>query len=189
MLMKLIEPVDNYPEKYWLSYDHVFSIDHLSFQECKLISGSDLPVQLSLKKKVSLSAFRKYDYLFSDGPDIITSDLVNIFLGMGLEDEIQFVPARVVINGDVHNDYYAVNYLASESAFDMEECIYKPLIKSLPGGPKKFSRIVLQDIEPTHSIFRALESMSRIVVSNRVAESLQDKSVIGICFVEGRDDM
>jgi hypothetical protein len=67
MLMKLIEPVDNYPEKYWLSYDHGTNIDHLSFQECKLISGSDLPVQLSLKQKVGLSAFRKYDYLLVMG--------------------------------------------------------------------------------------------------------------------------
>ena len=97
MLMKLIEPVDNYPEKYWLSYDHGTNIDHLSFQECKLISGSDLPVQLSLKQKVGLSAFRKYDYLFSDGPDIITSRLFNIFLGMGLEGEIQFVPACICL--------------------------------------------------------------------------------------------
>ncbi|WP_254171095.1 MULTISPECIES: hypothetical protein [Pseudomonas] len=94
-----------------------------------------------------------------------------------------------MINGDVYNDYYAVNYLASESAFDMERCIYKPLIKSLPEGPKRYSKIVLQDIEPTHSIFRALESMSRIVVSDRTVELLQGKSVIGICFVEGRDNM
>ncbi len=187
--MKLVEPVGNYPEKYWLSYDHESNIDHLSFQECKLIPGSDLLVQLSLKKKVGLSAFRKFDYLFSDGPDIVTSRLVDIFLDMGFEGEIQFVPACVVINDDVYNDYYAVNYLASESAFDMERCIFKPLIKSLSDGPKRFSRIVLQDIEPVHSIFRALESMPRIVVSDRAAESLQDKSVMGICFVEGRDDL
>lgn len=187
--MKLVEPVDSYPEKYWLSYDHESSMDHLSFQECKLIPGSDLLVQLSLKQKVGLSAFRKFDYLFSDGPDIVTSRLANIFFDMGLEREIQFVPASIMINGDVYNDYYAVNYLASESAFDMERCIYKPLIKSLPEGPKRYSKIVLQDIEPTHSIFRALESMSRIVVSDRTVELLQGKSVIGICFVEGRDNM
>ncbi len=187
--MKLLEPVDSYPEKYWLSYDHGSSIDHLSFQECKLISGSDLSVRLSLNKKVGLSAFRKFDYLFSDGPDIVTSRLVDIFVAMGLESEIQFIPACVAINGDLYNDYYAVNYLMSESAFDMERCVYKPLIKSLPDGPKRFSKIVLQDIEPTHSIFRALESMSRIVVSDRAAESLQNKSVIGICFVEVRSDM
>ncbi|MCL8309039.1 MULTISPECIES: hypothetical protein [Pseudomonas] len=78
--MKLVEPADSYPEKYWLSYDHESSMDHLSFQECKLIPGSDLLVQLSLKQKVGLGAFRKFDYLFSDGPDIVTSRLANIFL-------------------------------------------------------------------------------------------------------------
>lgn len=187
--MKLLEPAENYPEKYWLSYDHEDCIDHLKFQEGQRIVAEPLSVKFLLKNKVSLNSIRKYDYLFSDGPDVVSSRLANIFQEMNLMEDIQLVQASVMINGNWYDDYFAVNYMAVESAFDMEKSIFKPLIKSMPNGPKRFSNIVLSSAAPVHSVFRASESMSRIIVSDQVADFIKSKLVVGICFVDGRESM
>lgn len=187
--MKLLEPAENYPERYWLSYDHEGCIDNLEFQEGRRIVAEPLSVKFFLKNRVSLNSIRKYDYLFSDGPDVVSTRLANIFQEMNLMGEVQLVQASVMINGDWYEDYFAVNYMAVESAFDMEKSVFRSLVKSMPNGPKRFSKIVLSNVAPVHSVFRASESMSRIIVSDQVADFIKSKSVIGICFVDGRENM
>ena len=68
--MKMLVPVDNYPNKYWLSYDHEKNVDVLEFRQCREVLLSKNEPVLRLKAKVSISAFLKYDYFLSDGPSL-----------------------------------------------------------------------------------------------------------------------
>lgn len=186
--MKLLVPSDSYPDKYWLSYDHQNSIDHLAFIECKKLSVTNEICSFLLKSKVGLSAFRKYDYLFSDGPDLVSSRFARVIMDSNLANDIQLIASEVSVNGEIYTDYFVINYLKMENGFDMERCMYKPLIKSMPDGPKKFSRIVLLKKIPENSIFRAVESNSHIIFSDRVSEIVRSNSLVGIDFADGKDD-
>lgn len=181
--MKILIPTSNYPEKYWLSYDHEKNIDHLEFLECRMIPASENNIKLSLKKKVGLKDFRKFDYLFSDGPDLVSLRLVDLINSSDFADDVQFVPCELLINGEAYSDYFIVNFLFAEPAFDMENSLYRPLIKSMPDGPKKFQHIKLLNRKPNRNMFRAAESNSHLVVSDEVAVYFRENSVVGVDFV------
>lgn len=76
-----------------------------------------------------------------------------------------------------------------ESAFDLSERVYKPLIKSMPDGPKKFSKIVLLDRAPCSKIFRAIEGRSNIVPSDVLAVKLEGIPLKGVRFVSQRENI
>jgi hypothetical protein len=139
----------------------------LKFYECKKISASKPVPKMTLKNKISVAAIRRYDYLFSDGPDLVSSRLAGIINSSALADGVQLIRTDVTINGEGYNDYFIINYLRSESAFDMAQSINKPLARSMPEGPKKFNSIALLNKDPVSNIFRALESSSHVVCSDQ----------------------
>jgi len=187
--MKLLTPSDGYPESYWLSYDHTNNLDHLEFNKCKKLSATGAKPKVTLTKKISLSTFRQYDYFFSDGPDLVGARLAEIINSSTFASDVQLICADVTINGKSYDDYFIINYLRSEPAFDMTSSSYKSLIKSMPDGPKKFSRIVLLDKMPKSGMFRASESNSHVVVSDDVAEHFKNNSVRGVEFCSEKDSM
>lgn len=184
--MKLLSPANDYPESYWFLYDHANSIDHLNFYECKKVKTPPHLPQATLKYKVSIKTIRTYDYLFSDGPDIIGARLAKVIKECDLKYNLQLIPLEVTINGERYDDYFVINYLKCEAAFDLESSEWKPLIKSMPDGPKKFSKIVLFDKEPENLIFRATESNSHIVASDEAVNIFEANSVRGIEFLPGK---
>lgn len=184
--MKMLVPVDHYPEKYWLYYDHEQNIDALEFRQCREVVLPNHDLLLRLKAKVSVSAFLKYDYLLSDGPSVASRRFAEMIKASVFSDCIQFAPAAVVINGQVHADFFVINYLRSEKAFDMEKCVYAPLLKSMPDGPKKFKEIILLDKTPVNPIFRAEESKGHIILSDEAATFLAANKVIGLDFVDSK---
>lgn len=181
--MKILSPSENYPEKYWFSYVHEENIDHLKYYECKKISTLENLPKMRLKSKVSLSALRKYDYLSSDGPDFISSRFATAIRASLFASDVQLINISVEINGESHDDYFIVNPLKSETAIDMNQSTHRPLIKSMPDGPKSFSSIVLLNTHPENSIFRAAEKNNYIIVSDQTAEYLKSQSLRGIEFL------
>lgn len=180
--MKILSFPDNYPEKYWFSYAHEDSIDHLKFYECKTLPVSGPPAKMKLKPKVSLSAIRQYDYLSSDGPDFISSRFATAIRASWFAKEVQLINIHVEINGEAYHDYFIINPLASEAAFDMNRSTHKPLIRSMPNGPKSFSTIILLNTQPEKSIFRAAEKNSHIIISDEAAEYLKAQLLKGVEF-------
>jgi hypothetical protein len=187
--MKLLTPSDEYPESYWLSYDQTNNLDYLEFYKCKRLSITGAKPKMALTRKISVNAFRQYDYLFSDGPDLVGARLAGVINSSKFAGDVQLICADVTINGKSYDDYFIINYLRSGSAFDMVRSVHKPLIKSMPDGPKKFNSIVLLDKTPESGMFRALESNSHVVVSDDVAEYLINNSVRGIEFYSGKDGL
>lgn len=182
--MKIMIPDDGYPERYWLKYDHEKNPSHLEFVLAKRLESVASPVTLSVKSKVSLASFKKFDFLYSDGPDLISARVSRI-LSDNCPDEIQTFPAIVKVNGEVLTDYAVLNILKSEEAFDLDGCVYVPLIKSMPDGPRRFKKITLRDKLPGAHIFRASEDRGSIIVSDKLAQIFTDASVKGVEFVSG----
>ena len=188
LLMKILIPSENYPEKYWLKYDHEKNPDHLEFLLGKEVHVDNGPIVYVMKGKVSLAAVREYDYLFSDGPDVVSDDVARILVESCPLD-VQLLPAVLVVNGGRYGDYFALNVLNKYEAFDLSRCNYVPLINSMPDGPKKFKTIHLKGYVPNFSIFRAVESRFNIVLSDSLAVKLEGRLVKGVQFVSGLDGL
>ena len=182
--MKIMIPNDEYPEKYWLKYDHEKNPSHLEFFLAKKLEAFDRPIVFSVKSKVSLANFKKFDFLYSDGP-ILVSERVSKILRDNCPDEIQLFPVIVNVNDESLTDYAILNILKSEEAFDLDSCVYVPLIKSMPDGPKRFKKIALQDKLSSAHIFRASENRGSVIFSEKLAQIFTDASVKGVEFVSG----
>ncbi|WP_349974684.1 hypothetical protein [Pseudomonas sp. WHRI 8519] len=186
--MKILVPADNYPENYWIKYDHETNMDHMEFSIGKEIHGNGAPVLFTAKGKVSIASIKSYDYLFSDGPDVVSAHLAKLLRDKCPKD-IQLLPAEIKINNQVVGEYFVLNILNADLAFDMDNCTYVPLIKSMPNGPKKFKKISLLNKLPTFDIFRASESRFNVVLSDRLAQDLEAESVKGVRFVSNLDGL
>ncbi|MFK3725181.1 imm11 family protein [Pseudomonas monteilii] len=179
--MKLKIPIDKYPEKYWLKYNHEVNPQRVEFLLGKKIDTKGNAILFSLKNKVSVAAISKYDYLYSDGPDVVSEQVAGV-LNEICPDDIQLLPAIVNVNGVILSNYYALNVLKSEHALDLEGCVYYSLGED-DDAPKRFEKIALLDKVPSADIFRALEKRSSIILSDRLAQALEKASIKGIRLV------
>lgn len=182
--MKFLLPGEGYPESHWIGYDHDKNINHLRLKECrKLISPERL--HYSIKENISIGSFRKYDYLLSDGVDLLSESLAD-FLSSQAKDDIQLVPAIIMAGRLALEGYFALNCLSGFEAFDKIKSKSEPLIDDMPDGPRDFTKIILLDTEPPVRIFRDSETMANVIVSNDLAEKIEEKNFKGLRFSAGR---
>ena len=186
--MKILVSADNYPENHWIKYDHAHNVDYMEFSTGKKIHGDVAPVIFNVKGRVSIASIKSYDYLFSDGPDVVSAHCARLLRDKCPED-IQLLPAKIKVNDEVAGEYFVLNVLNKDFAFDVKNCVYVPLIKTMPDGPKKFKKISLLNKVPAFDIFRASESRFYVVLSDRLAQNLEAESVKGIRFVPDLDEL
>ncbi|MFR0672556.1 hypothetical protein ACLUUI_01420 [Enterobacterales bacterium AW_CKDN230030176-1A_HGKHYDSX7] len=186
--MKILVVSDGYPDNYWLSYNWGANPDHLIFLERRRVDDILGPLIFDLKGRVSLEAFNRYDYFSSDGPDVISERFANM-LRQRCGSEVQLIAAIINLNGSARSGYYVMNILNAGKAFDMERCVYRPLLAALPEGPKKFKRIRLLENQPRFDIFRAEEHNPSIVLSDELAQMLSGARIKGVEFYNELDNM
>ncbi|WP_025026054.1 imm11 family protein [Caldalkalibacillus mannanilyticus] len=183
--MYLLEISEEYPNNYWLEYDHEKFPDHLIFK-----SGSEVDVSsfqeiyLRANKKVSLERLSSYDYLFSSGPDLISNKLADIFIRRNLANQIQTIPVTILCGDMEVKGFNIIIYKKCDTAIDMKASTYVPLLKYMPDGPKKFTSVVILEKEPHYKIFRAEENKDKVIVSHDLKVELEREGVKGIKFVK-----
>jgi len=182
--MYLIDISDSYPESYWLDYDAKKFPDPLLLKCGKAVDITEFSnVYLNANPKVSIERVLKYDYLFSSGPDIVSEKLAKI-LTKHNKKPIQLIPVKIKHRECFSGGFYMINYLSTKKSFDMERCECTPVIRTMPDGPKKFTRIVLLNTNENNSIFRAEEDFFEIVVTDDLAKKIKDSSIKGIKLVK-----
>jgi len=182
--MYLIDISDSYPESYWLDYDAKKFPDPLLFKRGKAVDMTDFShVYLSANPKASIERVLKYDYLFSNGPDVVSEKFAKI-LTESNKDSIQLIPAKIKHGKYFGGGFYIINYLITRKSFDMGRCEYSPVIRAMPDSPKKFTKISLLDSNETNLIFRAEEDFFEIIVTDDLAQKIKDSSIKGIKLVK-----
>jgi|GEM_PF-804438 len=182
--MYLLEISDNYPESYWLEYDSKSFPDPLLLKEGQAVNISDFSdVHFKVKPKVSIEKVLKYDYLFSSGIDIISEKLAKILVSFN-EKIVQLIPTKIEYKDILYDGFYIVNYLMVKNAFDLEKSECVPLIKLMPDGPKKYTKIVLVKSDKQSCIFRAKEDLFEIVATDDLVEKIENANIKGIQFVK-----
>ncbi|WP_342366182.1 imm11 family protein [Pseudomonas eucalypticola] len=130
-----------------------------------------------------MSAVKKYDFYFSDGPNFISPRLHALMLESKVSG-VQFFDADVYIGGVLQEGYKVINITSKMSAFDSEKSKSKPLLSYLPEGPRTYTDIFpKQDLTPDRDIFRATEAFTTILVVDRVKELIERNRVLGVKVV------
>jgi len=182
--MYLIDISDNYPESYWLEYDSQKFPDPLLLKIGKLVDPDKFShAYLTANSRASIKKLMTYDYLFSSGPEIISEKLAKLLISSEV-DAVQLIPTRIKHSESFYENYYIINYLSVKKSFDLDECEFSPIIKSMPNGPKKFTKISLLDSPRGNFIFRAEESLQEVAVTDDLAKIIKDEEIKGIKLIK-----
>lgn len=174
---------DNYPESYWFKCKVGGGVDGSIFKEGVSI-GEPPEVEFVNEKKVSIPRLMEYDFLYSDGPNLISPRLYQL-LAEACITGVQFIDAQVIIAGQRYDGYKIFNVTSRAAVFDKDESIGEPLISYLPDGPKYYKKIVLNEgVELNFDIVRAAEQFTTIIASKKLAELCNSHEIIGLKFVE-----
>jgi len=184
MQVYLIEISDSYPETYWLQYDAEIYPDALLLKKGRKVNAAEFShACLDADPKASMERLLKYDYLFSVGPDLVSERLARILLS-SKEESVQLIPTKIRQKEKLYQGYYIVNYLVAKESFDMEKCEWRPLLDSMPDGPRYFTKMVLSESEVEGSIFRSKENLSEIVVTDDFANKIKNAGIKGIKLIK-----
>jgi len=100
------------------------------------------------------------------------------------KNAVQLIPTKIKQKERFYDGFYIVNYLLVRRAFDGEKSICKPILDSIQGGPKKFTKIVLLPSKEGEAIFRAEEDFTKVVVTDDLAEKIYQAGIKGITLVK-----
>ncbi|GGY45250.1 imm11 family protein [Pseudoduganella albidiflava] len=174
---------DDYPDNYYFKYDHAGSPNYLSFKSARLVGDLSLQPTFRLNGKIGIDRLMEHDFFMSDGGDFISPKFAELIRAFAPND-VQLIEATVFINNKKINRFYIANILHSVACIDMKKSIYKPLIKSDPGGPKSFTRYeFIENSLESHDIVRCKEDLETIVVSEDLVQACNRAAIKGIEFL------
>lgn len=175
---------EDYPESYWFEYDHEYSPDFLSFQNGTYVDNIETPPVFSIKKNISAKKLGEFDFLMSDGGDFISKKFANLINDISPAD-VQLIEAKVFIKNDFFGIYFIPNILNIIPCANMEKSSYKPVLRSAPNGPIKFTKTVFIDNSlGEHLIVRCQEDPETIVVSEAFVQACKSNKILGVNFLK-----
>lgn len=183
--MHILEISDSYPDNCWLEYEDSHTLGHMKFKSCTLLDLPDTEeIKFKASKKLLQEKLLSFDYLFSNGPDLISDRLANLLSSHIEKNEVQIFPAKILKDNETISGFNVINYLKCEPAIDLANSTYKPLLSSMPDGPRKFLHTVLLDRDPNSDIFRAAENIEEVMVSEKLRQLLEAHNIKGIKLIK-----
>lgn len=174
---------DDYPENYWFEYDHGKSPSYLSFQKGEVVSSLDTSPVFRIDRKISEKRLLQFDLFMSDGGDFVSRKFSDLLRSVAQED-VQLIEAEVYLNSQKIEGCNIPNIVHLISCVDMEKSKYKPLLKSDPDGPLKFTRFeFIENSLKSHKIVRCKEDPQTIVVSEEFVKGCESAGIQGVEFL------
>lgn len=113
----------DYPNSYWLEYYRTTNLDSaVLLGNSKILPPSDTPI-FYLRKKISISRFKKYDFLMTDAVPILSERLAEIYNRFA-ESDVQLILSHVYHNSEYIGNYYIPIYLKVINCIDWDRSIY-----------------------------------------------------------------
>jgi hypothetical protein len=173
---------DSCPDSYWFEYDHENSPDYLEFRFGHLVTEHKKPV-FRTKRKISLKKLQSFGLLMSDGGYFISHKFANLIME-NCPSDVQLIKADVFSNEETIGDFFIANILNIVPYADMHKSSYKPLMKSDPNGPVKFSKLeFISDSLQYHMIIRCKKAPETVVVSDKFMKLCQASNIGGVIFL------
>ncbi|PIT15616.1 hypothetical protein BGI32_05470 [Snodgrassella alvi] len=171
---------DNYPNSYWLEYEQG-SVEPLDLRQCKKIKTSN-PLLFKVEKKVSEKRLLSFDFYCCCGFIVISPRLATLLSSYkDFLKDVQLLDANVIINGQNHSGFKALNILRMLSCIDVDKSDSEPLLANLPDSPLWFTKIVFkQNIVEDFCMARYQESEEHIVMSDKLRQFFIENNIKGI---------
>ncbi|WP_239367002.1 imm11 family protein, partial [Snodgrassella communis] len=140
------------------------------------------PLLFKVEKKVSEKRLLSFDFYRCCGFIIISPRLANLLVNnKDFLKDVQLLDANVIINGQNHSGFKALNILRMLSCIDVDKSDSEPLLANLPDSPIWFTKIVFkQDIMENFCMARTQEDKDCIVISDKLKQFFIENNVKGI---------
>lgn len=172
----------DYPESYWFEYDQDESPDHLLFKQGRPIDQLQSRPKFRLNKRVSLERLSTFDYLMSDGPDLVSPRLASVLTSVAPQD-VQLFGAEVSVGAIELEGYHVPNVIHLVSCLDKDRSDYEPLLSYMPDGPIRIRKAAYAPNGLRHHVVvRMLEDNQTIIVQDVLVSACRDEKIRGISF-------
>jgi hypothetical protein len=172
----------DYPDSYWFEYDRYESPDHLLFKQGRPIDKLEGRPKFRLNKKVSLRRLSTFDYLLSDGPDLVSPRLGRLLTSLASED-VQCFGAEVYVGASELEGYQVPNITQLVPCLDRDRSDYEPLLSYMPDGPIHIRKAAyIPGSLGRHLVVRMLEDNQTIIVQDALVRACRDGNIRGIAF-------
>lgn len=131
------------------------------------------------------SYLTSYDLLPTIGPPLVSARWKEM-VGQVAPGDCEFIPAKIIAdNGEINDQFYAMNILHAVACLDRDRSEVRPLIRSMPDGPLKIISLSLNTAALAgHQLVRMAEAKPFIIVSEAIVEAYKSQQLKGAQFVK-----
>ncbi|MBR7987116.1 hypothetical protein KDX04_14945 [Burkholderia cenocepacia] len=177
----------DYPESRMALYDEAKNqVDRFDLQAATRLTKSN-PLVFDLPKK-GLAKIRDYGVIWSNILIPLVSEAVRVAIeGLANDGDVQFIPAVIESDGKaIDGSYFLLNPVRKVDVVDHDAS--EPIVVKIPGFPDAkvgFKKMVLRSDFSANGIGRQYDSLTYIVVGDRLAKAVLRATKKGVRFTTG----
>ncbi|WP_161864232.1 MULTISPECIES: DUF1629 domain-containing protein [Pseudomonas] len=185
--MLLLETAENYPERFWLTYDQEASTKASLLSMCTPLEEKNPVFIAKSEKKLSVQEIQSFDIIESDMMSFVSKRLADILVDY--PEDVEIFEAKIVIAGEIVPGFFALNVLNKKQCIDLEASDYRPILDGYPEEGLRFYSIKTypDTVLDGANIVRAHESEGNIFISNALAKRIQDAGIKNLLLVDATD--
>ncbi|ABK07215.1 hypothetical protein QDD82_004412 [Burkholderia cepacia] len=177
----------DYPESRMALYDEAKNqVDRFDLQAATRLTKSN-PLVFDLPKK-GVAKIQDYGVIWSNILIPLVSEAVRVAIeGLANDGDVQFIPAVIESDGKaIDGSYFLLNPVRKVDVIDHDAS--EPIVVKIPGFPDAkvgFKKMVLRSDFSANGIGRQYDSLTYIVVGDRLAEAVLCATKKGVRFTTG----
>ncbi|WP_249176331.1 imm11 family protein [Burkholderia cenocepacia] len=161
-------------------------VDRFDLQAATRLTKSN-PLVFDLPKK-GLAKIRDYGVIWSNILIPLVSEAVRVAIeGLANDGDVQFIPAVIESDGKaIDGSYFLLNPVRKVDVVDHDAS--EPIVVKIPGFPDAkvgFKKMVLRSDFSANGIGRQYDSLTYIVVGDRLAKAVLRATKKGVRFTTG----
>lgn len=169
-----------------VSYDHDNSADYKTFLKGMNIPSSEGPFLYNIVRPADFKKIKKFNWLSSTGPDLISQDFRKILEETSSED-VQFFDALIMYEDETIEGFSVLNITKKVDCLNMQQSEYK-LTNFDPQYPTyRFYYQVVNDSSLSGNIVRCNESPTNIIISNSLKNAISSAGLKNFSFCKSID--
>ena len=137
--MLLLETAENYPERFWLTYDQEASTKASLLSMCTPLEEKNPVFIAKSEKKLSVQEIQSFDIIESDMMSFVSKRLADILVDY--PEDVEIFEAKIVIAGEIVPGFFALNVLNKKQCIDLEASDYRPILDGYPEEGLRFYSI------------------------------------------------
>lgn len=167
-------------------YDHAISADYRLFKEALSLQDSPLSLFYTVKKKEDLKKIKKFHWLSSTGPDLVSNEFRKVITEVA-GNEVEFFDVTIMFGEEKIEGFSAINFKYIVPCLDMDKSEFKPTNFDPSDPTYRFYFMVVNSENLDVNIALCKEMKASIVVSEQLKQSCFKAGLKGLKFCNAID--